>query len=226
MTATGWAWLSGAGILAVLDWLAVARGARPLERIAKPLVMVALLGAALASSPTRPGVQGWLVAALALGLAGDVALVAERPAGGDPDAARPRGGLRFALGLAAFLLGHLSYLRAMVRYGTDQVSIVFGLVLVLIAVLTFGYRILAGAQTAGGNGLTVGVTLYMVVLGSAVVLGVGTEQLWIAAGAVLFGVSDLVLASDRFVRPWPGARMSVIVTYHLAQALLLLGLVS
>ena len=70
------------------------------------------------------------------------------------------------------------------------------------------------------------VTLYVVALGSAVVLGVGTEQLWIAAGIVLFAVSDLVLASDRFVQARPLAPLVVIICYHLAQALLLLGLVT
>ena len=257
MTATGWAWLAVAGVLAVLDWLAVARGVRLLERLVKPLVLLALIGAALSAAPVRPGVQGWLVAALVLGLIGDIALVAEHPArsaatleddgpevaaGPDgvpvpgaaagsgavvaPDEAAESGELLFTVGLAAFLIGHLSYLKAMVAYGTDQVSIVFGLVLVLTAVLTFGYRILAGAQNAGGTRLTVAVTLYMVALGSSVVLGIGTAQLWIAAGAVLFGISDLILASDRFVQPRAAAPLAVIITYHLAQALLLVGLVS
>src|SRR3954453_6764989 len=78
MTATGWALLAAAGILAVLDWIAVARGARQAERIVKPLVLAAMVLAAVAAHPVKPGVHGWLVTALCLGLAGDVALVAER----------------------------------------------------------------------------------------------------------------------------------------------------
>ena len=39
MTATGWAWLAAAGVLALVDWFAVAQGARQTERIAKPLVL-------------------------------------------------------------------------------------------------------------------------------------------------------------------------------------------
>lgn len=241
MTATGWAWLAAAGILAVLDWIAVAQGARQVERIAKPLVLAALVLAAVAAQPLRPGVHGWLIAALCLGLVGDLALVAERRPARVPvtvsvpgSARAPRlatGGVAgsdwlFVAGLLAFLLGHLSYARAMQVYGTDQLSVAFGLLLVLIALLSFGYRIIAGAHSLGGSRLTVAVTLYVVALGSAVVLGVGTEQLWIAAGIVLFAVSDLVLASDRFVQARPLAPLVVIICYHLAQALLLLGLVT
>jgi uncharacterized membrane protein YhhN len=242
MTATAWAWLAAAGILAVLDWIAVAQGARPAERIVKPLVLVSLVGAAVAAHPLKPAVHGWLIAALSLGLVGDIALVAERRPARVPAAVQigavsraPRlsaaelaGGsdVRFLIGLLAFLLGHLGYARAMQLYGTDRLSVAFGLLLVLIALLSFGYRIIAGAQLLGGSRLTVAVVLYMVALGSAVVLGVGTEQLWIAGGIVLFAVSDLVLASDRFVQARPLAPVTVAISYHLAQALLLLGLVS
>lgn len=242
MTATGWAWLAAAGILAVLDWIAVAQGARQAERIVKPLVLAALVLAAVAAQPFRPGVHGWLVTALCLGLVGDLALVAERQPAlvpvtvSAPSPARtPRlsigrtaGGSDklFLAGLLAFLLGHLSYARAMQVYGTDQLSVAFGLLLVLIALLSFGYRIIAGAHALGGGQLTMAVTLYVVALGSAVVLGVGTGQLWIAGGIVLFAVSDLVLASDRFVQARPLAPLVVVICYHLAQALLLLGLVT
>jgi uncharacterized membrane protein YhhN len=234
MTATGWAWLAAAGVLAVLDWIAVAQGARQTERIAKPLVLAALLMAAVVSHPLKPVVHGWLIGALALGLVGDLALVAERrpvpelvPAGDQPATkSGRRTGWLFLAGLLAFLLGHLSYARAMQLYGLDRLSLAFGLLLVLIALLSFGYRIIAGAHALGGGTLTVGVTLYMVALGSAVVLGVGTAQLWIAGGILLFAISDLVLASDRFVQARPLAPVVVIISYHLAQALLLLGLLT
>jgi uncharacterized membrane protein YhhN len=240
MTATGWAWLAAAGVLALVDWLAVAQGARQTERIAKPLVLAALLMAAVVSHPLKPVVHGWLIAALALGLVGDLALVTEhRPelatVGGQHATRSPRltgestgrsTGWLFLAGLLAFLLGHLSYARAMQLYGLDRLSLAFGLLLVLIALLSFGYRILAGAHALGGGTMTLGVTLYMVALGSAVVLGVGTAQLWIAGGILLFAISDLVLASDRFVQARPLAPMVVIISYHLAQALLLLGLLT
>ena len=43
---------------------------------------------------------------------------------------------------------------------------------------------------------------------------------------LLFVVSDTVLALNRFVRPIPTGDVAVHVTYHLAQGLLVLSLVS
>ncbi|MDQ2836706.1 MAG: lysoplasmalogenase [Actinomycetota bacterium] len=244
MTASVWAWLAAAGVLAVLDWVAVAKDARLLERCAKPAALGCLLIAAAVASPHRPQVHGWLIAALVCCLVGDLVLAFQShlvldyavliPAGrfDGPKVPRQRAEAEvdgrsdrlFLLGLSSFLVGLLCYAVAMQRYGTDQLSVGFGLILALIALFAFGYKIIAGACAAGGVLLTIGTTAYIVALGSAVVLGIGTTQLWIAYGIVLFAVSDLVLASDRFVQARPWAPVTVIVTYHLAQGLLLIGL--
>ncbi len=247
MTASGWTWLAAAGVLAVLDWFAVGKAARRLERIVKPLVLLALFVAVLTTAGSD--VRTWLLAGLAFGLVGDLALAFEReptmaatspgpvrtllPAGAAPrtetvpteTTAAEQEGAGFTIGLAAFLLGHVCYFGALWSYGIDRLSIVFGLLLVLMALLSFGYRIIAGAHVQSGPAMTVGVTLYMVALGSVVVLGVGTAQLWIAAGVVLFAISDLMLGYDRFVQPRTWAPVAVIVTYHAAQVLIVLGLV-
>lgn len=245
MTASVWAWLAAAGVLALLDWLAVARSARRLELCARPGVLGCLLVAAALASPSHVGVHGWLVAALALGLAGNIALVwhpipavdfaALVPTGRSEPVKVPRlpsadhtnlgPGRLSLLGLLSFLLGHICYSIAMMHYGTDRLSVTFGLILALITLFAFGYRIIAGANAIGGSLLTFGVTVYIVALGSAVVFGVGTAQLWVAYGIVLFAVSDLALATDRFVQARPWAPVTVSVTYHLAQMLLLIGLI-
>jgi uncharacterized membrane protein YhhN len=59
-----------------------------------------------------------------------------------------------------------------------------------------------------------------VMVGSAV-SGGGTLA---AAGAATFMASDAMIAWNRFVRPFPGARVAIIVTYHLAQAALVVSL--
>ena len=115
---------------------------------------------------------------------------------GAATAGRPSPDLLFSAGLASFLLGHLCYCAAMLRYGTDQLSLGFGLVLVLLALLAFGQRVLAGAQAQGGTALTVAVAAYITVLGSAVVLGIGTASL-------LGGVRHRAV---RLLRPGAGHR--------------------
>jgi uncharacterized membrane protein YhhN len=222
VTATGWAWIVVAAIVAVLDWAAVAAESRMLERCVKPAVLVALIAAALTARPRHSGVHGWLVLALCFGLLGDIALsfaAPEQPPEGEaPDAL-------FTAGLASFLLGHLCYCAAMVARGTEQLSSGLGVVLVLLALLAFGRRVLAGAQAHGGTPLAVAVAAYIAILGCTMVLGIGTSSLLVAAGIVLFAFSDLILAHDRFVvrRGW--APVTVAVSYHLAQLLLVLGLV-
>ena len=44
------------------------------------------------------------------------------------------------------------------------------------------------------------------------------------AGALLFFLSDALIAVDRFVTPFAAARLAIIVTYHLGQLLLVVAL--
>ena len=57
-----------------------------------------------------------------------------------------------------------------------------------------------------------------------VVVAFGTGAVAVAVGGFLFYVSDAVLGWTRFVRDIPRGRLTVMVTYHLGQALLVLGI--
>jgi uncharacterized membrane protein YhhN len=63
----------------------------------------------------------------------------------------------------------------------------------------------------------------MLVIGAMVVTAFGTGRPLVAAGALVFMVSDAVLALDRFVRPRSWAPLAVMVTYHLGQGLIVAG---
>lgn len=208
---TGLLWVLVAGF-AVLDWYAVWRGSRGLERLAKPLTMVALLAAAVSMGAADTGSGRWLLAGLLLGLVGDVALLGE-------------GESRFMAGLSAFLVGHLAYAAAFLPAGPQTLALALpGLVLVVALVAVVGRRVLVGAAAQGGPGLGVAVAAYMLVIGAMVVTAWGTGRPLVAAGASVFMVSDAVLAHARFVRPWQRASLLVMVTYHLGQVLIVLGL--
>ena len=96
-------WILPAGC-ALVDWYAVARGDRRTEVWAKPLVLIALIVVALALGATDDTAGRWLLAALVLGLVGDIALLSESM-------------LRFQVGLGAFLVGHLAYLACFATLG-------------------------------------------------------------------------------------------------------------
>jgi len=208
---TGVLWVLVAGF-AVLDWYAVWRGARDVERLAKPLTMVALIVAALAMGAADTVSGHRLLAGLVLALLGDVALL-----GG--------GERRFLAGLSAFLVGHLAYTAAFLPAGPQSLALALpGLVLVVVLVARVARPVLVGAVAQGGPGLGTAVAAYMLVIGAMVVTAWGTGRPLVAAGASVFMVSDALLAHARFVRPWRWASLLVMVTYHLGQVLIVLGL--
>ena len=67
--------------------------------------------------------------------------------------------------------------------------------------------------------------VYVAAIVTMVVLAVNVGVMAAAVGAVLFLVSDTLLAWNRFVRPVRFGDVGVHVTYHLAQGLLVLSLV-
>ena len=78
----------------------------------------------------------------------------------------------------------------------------------------------------GGPALGGAVTAYMVVIGAMVVTAWATGHPLVALGATVFMVSDAVLALDRFVRARRFGSLAVMVTYHLGQVLIVLGVLS
>lgn len=204
------AWLV-AGLLAAVDWWAVARDRPAVERWAKPAVMVALGAVAVALDAPGSTTGWWVLAALALGLVGDVLLL------GDSDA-------RFLGGLAAFLVGHLAWVVAFLATGLDAPAGAWVGAAVVLLALGAGHRIVPGAHREGGPALSVPVVIYMAVIAAMAVAGWATGLLVVGLGASLFVVSDTVLGLGRFDRERRWTRPVVMVTYHLAQALLVAGL--
>lgn len=204
-----------AGIFAVVDWYAVERRHKRIEYAAKPLTVLALVLAA--ATADLPDIKGWVVAALVLGLLGDVGLLLAADEDGPPD-------LPFLLGLGSFLLGHVCYLVAFVRYGLHGWQLVAGLLIVAGLGVLLLPRVLSGARRVGGASLAPVVAVYATALSAVAALGVGTAAIATAIGGVLFLVSDSLIAWERFVRRIPHGPLAVIVTYSAAQALILLGL--
>ncbi len=192
------------------DWWAVGHRRHDVERLAKPAAMLGLLSVAVLGGAADSTAGWWLVLALLLGLVGDVFLLEDTPS-------------RFVGGLAAFLVGHLAYVASFVAVGLDRPALgLLGAVVLLVA-LVAGRRILPGALAQGGAALAVPVAVYMAVIGAMAVLGWATGRPLVGLGASLFVVSDTVLAMGRFVQDRRFTHVVVMVTYHLAQALIVAG---
>lgn len=203
-----------AGIIAVLDWWAVADrqadrlgrsdgglNRRDIERWAKPAVMVFLIIAAVLIPAESDWIRWWIVIGLVFGLVGDVLLFQDR----------------FIPGVAAFLIGHVAYIVALVPIEHPMPAVILGLVIVGAFAVSLGRCIVRGAwrQSPLLGGIVVA---YMVTIGAVVVLAVGSWSTVAGIAALLFMASDTLLAWARFVGSAPGGRVMVMVTYQLAQA--------
>jgi uncharacterized membrane protein YhhN len=210
VTGAAWALLVLAGVLAVGDWLAVARGSKPVEYLCKPGTLAALVGVALALDPAESDVRAWFVLALALSLAGDVFLMLPRDL--------------FVAGLTSFLLAHLAYVVGLDLHGGSAGELALAAVPVAVVGAVLATRILR-AVVAGGHRELIGpLVAYVLVISAMVTSALASGSIWAAVGAVLFFGSDALIAETRFVRPHRGARVAIMVTYHLGQAGLVLSL--
>jgi uncharacterized membrane protein YhhN len=216
-----WAPLVVAAVAAGTNWAAVWAGGpagRVAERVAKPAVVLALIVAALVAPPTSgaaEGVRPLLVVGLGASLAGDLLLL-------------PPG--RFVPGLVAFLAAHLAYLAAFLLVGGEPAWLTVGLIAGAIAGVTVGRILLEAARAAG---LGAPVAAYLAVITLMAVAATRTGEPASIAGAWLFVTSDALLGWSRFREPTPDGqrrrapwlRTTVMVTYHLAQGLILLALI-
>jgi uncharacterized membrane protein YhhN len=200
-----------AGVCALDDWYACARGRRALEYVCKPATMLFLLLAAVALDPAGglDARRWWFVAALACSLAGDVLLMLPSD--------------RFVAGLAAFLVGHLCYLAGFWAAGPAVAAFAVAAVVVAVVIVPFARHVLRHVRAAD-PALVPPVAGYIVVISAMVATACATGN-WVAAvGAVLFAGSDSLIAWTRFVRPGAWSSVLIMVTYHLGQAALVLSL--
>ena len=208
MTALAWWVLGSAGVFAVLDWVAVARHRPRLEHLAKPLTTLLLLVVAIALEPTDPVQRAAFVIAVVASLAGDVALMFER----------------FLPGLASFLVAHLAYTAGFLARGVMPALALVGLIAVAVVAVPLGARILSAVRRGAERSLAVPVAVYIVVIAGMAVAAVAAAVPLGIVGAFAFLLSDAIIAWNRFVEELSWGPVTIMVTYHLAQAALVVSL--
>lgn len=212
-----WALLAAFLVVAAANWWAVARGRKDVEYVAKPGCMLFLIAAAILMDPSDSGARTALVAALVLSLAGDVFLMLPGRQPGSP------GPNLFVYGLGAFLAGHVAFVAAFWIEGTEGAWLAAGAVAALAVVVLVGRPVLAAVRASSEPGLAGPVAAYIGVIGAMLVSAIGTGEALAIAGALLFAGSDSVIAKERFLAKAAWGPLTIIVTYHLAQALLTLS---
>jgi|SRR5271157_256262 len=174
-----------------------------------PLATLLILAIAFANWRARNDLYSlWITVGLAFSLAGDVLLLT-------PDRF-------FTLGLSAFLLTHIAYLFAFTRDTRFPARLgVWILYLLFAACCNF---LLFSRLPAG---LRLPVAIYSVFLLSMAAQAMGRFFLlrtsaprFAAIGALLFVLSDGLLAFNRFYKPLPLALLLVLLPYYAAQWLM------
>lgn len=167
--------------------VAESRGSRAGVWVAKPLASTGFVAAAIAAGAWESRYGQCILAGLVLSWFGDVFLI-------------PRGAARaFQAGLVSFLLGHVAYVVAFFARGVGFGSAALAAVVVLVVLVVVGRWLLPHVEA----GMKMPVRAYIVVISCMVVAATGTVGLHgdgrILLGAVMFYVSDLAVARQRFV---------------------------
>lgn len=210
MNPVSWAGLATFAVAAAADWAAVGREQRAAEYVLKPLALAALVVVAGSVDPGDGAMRAWFVAALTFSLAGDVFLMLPRD--------------RFVAGLGSFLVAHVAYVVGLQAMSPSPGALAASAAAVALVAAPLGRRIVGGARAGGHDALVVPVVAYMVVISAMVASALAVTRPWAVAGAFLFYVSDALIGWSRFVAPFRGHRLAIMVTYHLGQAGLVLSL--
>lgn len=204
--------LALAGGLVVGSGLAVLLAAeaarwRWIAAAAKAVASTGLLLTAVGLGLPGTAVGRLVLAGLALSWAGDLLLVFP-------------GKAAFLAGLASFLAAHLAYVAAFVRRGLSPLVAAVAFALLLVP----RHLVLRWLRPHVSGGMARPVAAYALAITAMVAGALGTFAAHpdpvLVAGAVLFYLSDLTVARDRFVAPGPVNRLVGLPLYYAGQVLL------
>ena len=177
----------------------------PFEWAPKIIPLVLLL--AWANWQLDSSIRNIAILALSLSLTGDILLSLND---------------LFIQGLAAFLLAQLCYARLFLKLASlHKWAVLWGIFVLLYS--TFAAYLILPAT--GPMAIPVGVYLLAI---SAMVISAGfingPHSILVMLGAFIFMVSDTLIAINKFISPFTEAGMAIMVTYYLAQYLIIMGL--
>ena len=197
-------------VLAVADWIAVARGDRRLEYVAKPGATIALAGVAATLDAAHTDTRVLFVAALFASLAGDVFLMLPRD--------------RFVPGLASFLVAQLLYTVGFGLHGGGGGAYLLGAVVAAVIVTPLALRFVGALRASGRDPLVIPVVAYMSANSAMLLSAIASGNAFAIVGGLAFVASDSLIAETRFVQARDWGPVAIMVTYHVAQLGLVLSL--
>lgn len=190
-----------------------------LRYISKPLLMPVLAIYLLSETrATGSYLKFWMLLALFFSWVGDILLLFEQD--------KPN---FFLFGLSAFLLAQVFYI--IFFHNIRMKEYIRGNALLLLLVIVY-YSILISVLSPYLGAMTLPVRIYGVVLSFMLMLAMHimlgknkSAGIWMMIGAVLFVVSDSLLAFNKFLAAFDYAGVLIMLTYGLAQLFITHGAV-
>ncbi len=187
--------------------LAERAGARAAMWATKPVASAGFLLAAWLSGAATSDYGRLILAGLVLSWLGDVLLI-------------PKARAWFLAGLGAFLLAHVAYAAAFAQRGVSPRTVA----LAWVPIVLVGVVVLRWLRPHVPRKMQAPVVAYVIAISAMVALAAGTFAAradWrVLAGALLFWISDLFVARNRFVSPGLENRVIGLPPYYAAQLLL------
>jgi uncharacterized membrane protein YhhN len=199
--------------LVVAEWYAKAPGATPLAArnanlgkwLTKPFASLAFVALALHSNALECSYGRVILCGLVLAAIGDVLLLLKSQIG-------------FQLGILAFLLGHIAFCVAFFSRGISLPALEGVAFITTIAGLAVGRWLWPYA------GKLKGAVVAYILVSAAVATHMARSNPMIALGAILFFVSDLSVARDRFIKEEFTNKLWGLPMYYAAEVLLALSI--
>ncbi len=188
-----------------------------LQYVFKPLIIPVLAGYFWSGTKDiADTLTKWILLALFFSWAGDILLMFQDKAE-----------VYFLLGLSSFLLAHVCYIIFFHRVRVKE-NIKSNLWLLVLVVFYYAFLISWLSPYLGDKKIPV--RIYGIVISFMLMLAMHmlfsrhkTAGRWMMAGAFLFVISDSVLAINKFYQPFKTADIVIILTYGLAQLLIVHG---
>ncbi len=203
---TTWVLICGLGLLVSL--VGEYRSNIGLSGAGKLVAASAYIAAAVSLGAAGTEYGRVLLAGMAFCWLGDLLLVSNN-----------RKGL-FLAGLVSFLLGHIAYIGAFAVRGIS-LPVLAGAAVVMAV---FGWRVLLWLNPSLDQRMRLPVWLYLIAISAMMAMAVATYaahgSLVLMLGGLLFVLSDLAVARDRFVAPGFVNRAWGLPTYFAAQLML------
>lgn len=212
-------WIFLFALALIADLVGIQLQNKELQFFSKPLIIPALIGYFNSQIQINSkGISRWVLIALLFSFVGDVLLMFDE-----------KDSIFFLLGLSSFLMAHIFYILFFHHVRVKEK--VKNNHWLLVAVVVY-YAALISLLSAHLGDMKIPVLVYGMVISFMFMLAMHmlfvknkSAGQWMMFGALLFVISDSVLAINKFYQSFEGAGILIMLTYGLAQLFIVLGAV-